>query len=373
MIKLVINAGFLAPGGGLTVLTGLLGGWRDVGAGLDITVFVRRESSIRLLERSGWGDLIQRIPAGNKLETVWWQRTRLPRLLRELGADVFFNNNIYVPGAPCPELVHHNNLWTLHSRRLIAHARRGPSSLVNALAARRALARASANVFISEFLRGRGETIDPSSSPRNHVIYNGLPQEFLDEAHRPATAEEPPTRLCAVQSPYPHKDNESLLAGFAELVRRRPDRDWSLEIAGDGDWGPWKSMASRLGIVGRTRFLQHLDLPSLKRLYASSGCLIYPSVFEGFGMPVIEAMAVGCPVVAVEATAIPEVAADAAILVPPRSPAEIAGAVERLYADRELRAELVRKGKRRALRFPWRESARAFHEIFRRLAARKSG
>jgi glycosyltransferase involved in cell wall biosynthesis len=364
-MRLVINAAFLAPGGGPAVLTGLLGGWRDLGADLDVTVFVRRRAVIELLQRAGWGALVRPVPASGTAQTVWWQSTRLPRALRELRPDIFMNINIHVAGAPCPEIVHHQNLWTLFSRSLWPYWRHGPKAWLNALGARRAAAQASANVYISGYLRGCAEAIDPTSADRNHVIHNGVPADFLLEP--PPEAARSELQLCAVQAPLEHKDNESLLQALAALVGAMPALDWRLDVAGQGPWDRWRGRAAELGLAERVRFLGHLEPAALKQLYERAVCLVYPSVFEGFGLPVIEAMARGCPVVAAEAGAIPEVAGDAALLVPPRSPLALRDAVRRLHEDARLRGELIERGRRRAGTFTWSASAGRFLELFERV------
>jgi glycosyltransferase involved in cell wall biosynthesis len=97
------------------------------------------------------------------------------------------------------------------------------------------------------------------------------------------------------------------------------------------------------------------DLPAL---YAGAACFVFPSVYEGFGLPVLEAMAAGAPVVASRVGAIPEVAGDAALLVDAAQPAALAEAIEAVLADRGLRAQLVERGRARARAFSWEATAR---------------
>lgn len=129
-------------------------------------------------------------------------------------------------------------------------------------------------------------------------------------------------------------------------------------------------MAVALGVGQRVEFLGHMSLTAVADLFRSAACLVYPSVFEGFGMPILEAMAMGCPVVTVDATAMPEVAGGAALLVPPHSPARVVEAVMALHDDAALRREMIRKGLERALAFPWTRSAEQFARLFEQVAAR---
>jgi glycosyltransferase involved in cell wall biosynthesis len=122
--------------------------------------------------------------------------------------------------------------------------------------------------------------------------------------------------------------------------------------------------AERTGVDGRVEFRGHVPRDELAALYRGAACLVFPSRYEGFGLPVLEAMASGTPVVATTAGALPEAAGDAAILVEGRNPVELAGGIERAIADRE---RLVAAGLERAARFTWAETARRTLAVYRAL------
>jgi glycosyltransferase involved in cell wall biosynthesis len=122
--------------------------------------------------------------------------------------------------------------------------------------------------------------------------------------------------------------------------------------------------AERRGIRDRVEFRGHVSLDELAALYRGAACFVFPSRYEGFGLPVLEAMASGAPVVTTTAGALPEAAGDAAILVEPRNPVELAGGIERALADRE---RLVAAGLERAARFTWAETARRTLAVYREL------
>lgn len=368
-IRLVLNAVPIAPGGGLSVLLGLLEGWREIGADLDIHILIGRASTARALAEAGYSDLIHALPLPRGLEALFWQRYCMPRLLRKLRAEVLLTNTFYADNCPCPQVVHHQNLFTLIRNRM----RMGLMDRMRldrlAQGARKALAKAEANVFLSDFMRSCAETIDPECRPRGHVIYNGLTRFYANAAAQPLSEFQCHSRtICAVQGIYGYKDTEVLLAALAELMRRRPEEPWQLKIAGGGDWRFYQELARSMNLSQRVQFLGHVHLEEVADLYRESICLVYPSLIEGFGLPVVEAMAWGCPVVATRATAIPEVAGGAAVLIEPHDSRAIVQAVERMLADEHFRENLRQSGKDRARQFSWTTSGQQFCRVFECLA-----
>jgi glycosyltransferase involved in cell wall biosynthesis len=122
---------------------------------------------------------------------------------------------------------------------------------------------------------------------------------------------------------------------------------------------------TRYGLTRRTEYKEYVAVKELACLYRGASALVFPSRYEGFGFPVVEAMASGTPVVATTAGAIPEIAGDAAVLVEPGDPVALAGGIERAIADRE---RLVAAGLERVKRYRWDETARRTLEVYRELA-----
>jgi glycosyltransferase involved in cell wall biosynthesis len=115
--------------------------------------------------------------------------------------------------------------------------------------------------------------------------------------------------------------------------------------------------AQRLGVSPSVRFLDWLSAADLEGLYRCSSCFVYPSLKEGFGLPVLEAMRRGLPVACSQASSLPEVGGEAALYFDPTDPGQIAGAVERLLTERELATRLVNAGRMRSEMFTWRATA----------------
>src|SRR6266487_372816 len=122
--------------------------------------------------------------------------------------------------------------------------------------------------------------------------------------------------------------------------------------------------AARVLAVSEWTKRDHVEKQELAELYRGAACLVFPSRYEGFGLPVVEAMASGTPVVATAVGSIPEVAGDAAVLVEPGNPVALAGGIERALADRE---GLVYAGLERVKRYSWAETARRTLDVYREL------
>ncbi|MCB0075604.1 MAG: glycosyltransferase family 4 protein, partial [Caldilineaceae bacterium] len=159
--------------------------------------------------------------------------------------------------------------------------------------------------------------------------------------------------LLAVGSANPTKRQADLVLAWRALERR----DARLVIVGGGDARVFgaTALAEAPGVVRAGA----VDDPTLRALYDAAVGLVFPSVYEGFGLPPLEAMACGCPVVAARAASLPEVCGDAAMLVPPRDPAALADAMRRLLDDAALRAAMRERGLARAADFSWDASAQA--------------
>ena len=157
-----------------------------------------------------------------------------------------------------------------------------------------------------------------------------------------------------------------LLKAFA-ILRRRSDIPHRLLILGDHPQRRRElaEECSQLGISGRTDFVSHVGQELLPKLYAAADVLVMPSTIEGFGLPVLEAMACGTPVICSRAASLPEVGGDAAIYFDPYSADDLADAIERVLSSRELQQSLRDQGLRRAALFSWKEAVTKHVEVYR--------
>ena len=174
--------------------------------------------------------------------------------------------------------------------------------------------------------------------------------------------------LLYVGSLKPHKNVSTLLKAFA-LLGKRQRIPHDLLIVGDDAQQKRVLLeeASKLGISGRTHMVSAVTQDLLPFVYAAADVLVMPSRIEGFGLPVLEAMACGTPVVSSHAASLPEVGADAVLYFDPASAEELADRMEQVLSSTELQQDLRKRGLERAAAFTWDESARKHVEVYRQV------
>lgn len=170
---------------------------------------------------------------------------------------------------------------------------------------------------------------------------------------------------------WPHKNHTGLLEALAIL---RDQRGLVVPLVASGALQEYFPVLERrmeeLRLREQVRFTGFVGAVELRSLYRLCRCLVFPSRFEGFGLPLVEAFEEGVPVACSAVASLPEVAGDAALLFDPGQPAQIADALHRLWTDPGVRETLVRRGRARASRFTWDRTARTFRACYREIAGR---
>ena len=167
----------------------------------------------------------------------------------------------------------------------------------------------------------------------------------------------------------PHKNVERLIDAFARLRRSGVD-DIKLLISGSevSRYATLRHAVHRYNLHKHVRFLGFLSADTLATLYHLADAFVFPSLYEGFGLPPLEAMASGTPVLTSNVSSLPEVVDDAALLVDPYDPESIADGMRQILSDTSLRARLVSRGRARAASFSWEESVKRVLAIYRQVA-----
>ncbi|HQE61702.1 MAG TPA: glycosyltransferase family 1 protein, partial [Candidatus Latescibacteria bacterium] len=201
--------------------------------------------------------------------------------------------------------------------------------------------------------------------PELSVIPHGVDERFHRAAKRHAsgfaTTEAP--FFLVVGNSKPNKNVARIVGAMALLVQKVPEV--RLRIVGRGEgYRELRSQVDSLGLTQKVDFYGNVPDEELLDALQRAVALVFPSLVEGFGMPVLEAQAVGCPVITSDRGVLPETAGDAALFVDPYDAWDIARAMETLYRDLPLRESLVRKGRERATRFTWEETARKTRHVY---------
>jgi glycosyltransferase involved in cell wall biosynthesis len=236
--------------------------------------------------------------------------------------------------------------------------------------------RAYFGTVLGPALRQAAAVLVPSATTRNDLL-SAYPLKGLDArvtvvregVSGPATAGPLPDGIeagfvLAVGTVEPRKNYPRLLAAYRQL-RSRPGVP-QLVIAGRPGWAYGDTLQKIRDEPG-VRYLGHVDEPTLAALYESASVLAFPSLYEGFGLPLLEAMAQGVPAVIGKSGALPELAGGSAIEVDPEDVDAIAGGLEKLLSDADLRKALGEAGKQRAAGFTWEKAAASTLGILRRI------
>ncbi len=297
---------------------------------------------------------------------VLWHRLRLP-CPGELWfgrADLFHATDFLAPPLwRTPAVV------TIHDLSFLRLPERTVPSLVEALTRTvpTVVRRARHVVADSDFTRRELVALLGISPDRVSVAYPGVSERFhpiQDPLQRQQVADRwslPARYVLGVGTLEPRKDWPVLFEAFARLGPLVSD--CQLLIAGGPGWLMDEILAAarrqpRVRLLG---FVADDDLPAL---YSGATAFVYPSVYEGFGLPALEALACGAPVVVADSSSLPEVVGEAALRFPPGNPGALAAVLDRLLTDAALRQELAHRGPLQAARFSWSRCAAAVEEAY---------
>lgn len=214
-----------------------------------------------------------------------------------------------------------------------------------------------------QFLALPPERITPVHLGVDHDVFKIYDSERLKSCREDLAL--PEKFILFVGTREPRKNLDRLMRAYAELPGQL-QREFSLVLIGPLGWGE-TDPAARQKLANRVLVLDYLDTQKLALAYNLASVLAYPSVYEGFGLPPLEAMACGCPVVVSRAASLPEVCGDAACYVDPQDVQSIAEGMNRVLSDDELRRSLIKKGIERAKLFTWEKTAQQTLAVFNEL------
>lgn len=372
-VHIGLNLIFLVPGetGGMEVAAReLIPALVEMAkAGFRFTGFVNKEAAAA--KDSQWRDLMPTVTvpvrARSRPQWVLGEQVLLPRLAAREGIDL-----LHSLASTAPARGRFRRVVTVHdliyARFPEAHpgVRNLGMRLLVPLAVRTAhrviVDSQSTQRDVIELVGANRERIDVvplglGTPKRREPLPASELRRRLDLGERPL--------LLSLSAKRPHKNLSALIGALAKIPsERRP----VLALPGYATWheAELRQRATDLGVASDVRFLGWVSEEELEGMWGIADAFVYPSLYEGFGLPVLEAMARGVPVACSDASSLPEVAGEAALLFDPHSESEIAASIERLLADRDLAARLRDSGARQAGAFTWQRTAQLTLESYER-------
>ncbi len=305
------------------------------------------------------------------------EQVKIPVALQREGVTLF-----HAPHYVLPPLVRCRSVVTIHDCIHLMFPQYLPNRMALAYARtsiRLAARRATRVLTVSESSKRDILRFVDMEPDKIDVIYNAFDERFAVEPRE--------EEVVRVRERYqlhdefvlyagnvkPHKNLERLIEAF-DRVRKRGLDHLKLVIIGDeiSKYTSLRRAVHTHQLHKYVRFLGYLPEETLAVMYRLAGVFVFPSLYEGFGLPPLEAMASGTPVVTSNVSSLPEVAGDAALLVDPYDPDSIAAAIERVLTDERVRRDLRQKGVARARQFSWEQSVTRVREIYAEVATHKS-
>jgi glycosyltransferase involved in cell wall biosynthesis len=302
-----------------------------------------------------------------------------PLFLRGLSPDL-----VHIPLNRVPLLMIRPYVVTIHDMaNLFFEDQSGLRLRLRRFRFRRGLVRANRVIAVSEATKRDVQNLMGVPPERIRRVYNAPDPEFARGSG--PSAEEKQRILERYQINYPfllyagnirrHKNVPRLVEAFAvvreQLASHAVYHDLRLVIIGDtiSQYPEVRQAVIKSKMEHHVRFLGFVPFDTLRCFYESAAAFVFPSRYEGFGLPPLEALACGTPVVTSNTSSLPEVVGDAAVLVKPENVFDIARGIREVLLDDDLRAQLIRRGREQAARFSWENTARQVLEIYLEAAA----
>ena len=311
------------------------------------------------------GVRVEHVPLVTPYAQVLWDHLRIPAALRRVGADLYHGTKNTLPALlPCPAVVTIHDLAVYHHPQSFARLQRWHLRTHTPHAVRVARAVLTVSEHAAADLRARF----PAAAAKVHVVPNGVSPRFAPVTDGAALAAfrrrhglgDGPL-VAYLGTLQPRKNVELLAAAFGRVAAVVPDAE--LVLAGRIRPGYRPSLPG-----ARVRLIGPLVAEELPLFYGAAAVLASPSLYEGFGLTLLEAMACGCPVVALKRSAVPEVVGEAAVLLDDASEDALAAALTRVLAEPAFAADLRARGLVRARRFSWERAAEATEAVYLRCA-----
>ena len=381
MIRVALSTSVVQRGksGVASYLFGLLDGLRDISAPVELTLLGFEEDQALFAK---WLDWCRWEPVAEKwrpaVRNIFWHQTALAGVLKKLRAEVLhipsYRRIVWRPPVPQVVTVHDCAAFAVSGKYDAARMFYG-RHIVSRLARQ-----ADRLMAVSHSTATDMERYFKVPSAAVKVVWNGIDHRAFfprpaAEVRRTLADKLEQTRpyfLYLARLEHPGKNHVRLIAAFEKFAAANPDRTEEL-VFGGADWHGAKTIHARIAaspLRQRIRNLGFVAKEDLPVWYAGATAMVYPSLFEGFGLPPVEAMACGCPVVSSPRGSLHEVVGDAARLIAPEDIADMAAALGEMSGSETVRAAWRARGLERAAQFQWERAAAATVESYYAAAGR---
>lgn len=297
----------------------------------------------------------------------WWS-IGSPSYVRRRGIELFHGTNYDIPlRQRCPTVL------TVHDLSLLTHPETHEKRRVRRARRRLRLMAKASTVIITPTDFVKNEVHSLLGLPSEKIF--AVPEAFRECFHpQPFATTESVRRRFGIEGDFlltvgtiePRKNIGTLVRSFANVMRGDPNRKLQLVVAGGEGWltSDFFKQVKKSGVADRIVFAGYLYDDDLRALYSSCLIFVYPSIYEGFGLPPLEAMACGAPVVLSRIPTLRETTQDSVVYFDPASEDELARVIEELIANDELRESVAEAGRKQASKFSWEQTARMTLDVY---------
>lgn len=318
-----------------------------------------------------------KLPTGRAPVRIAWEQTALPvEVVRKRLDLLHCTVNVRPVLCSCPAIVTVHDVVFLRYPQAFKPAKRRYLAAMTGWSCRHA----AHVIAVSEQTRQDVIEFFGVAPDRVTTVHNGVGEQFSRypknevEDFRRSKGLADKRIILYVGTLEPRKNIPMAIGALAHLIKSGQHEDCVLAVGGSKGWYYEEIFASakRLGLVesGKVRFLGRIPDEELPLWYNSAAAFVYPSLYEGFGLPVLEAMGCGAPVVAADTSAFPEVVGEAGLLVDPRDQAAWCRALSSVLDDKDLAAELSTRGVEQASKFSWQKAAEETARLYDRVLGR---
>lgn len=306
---------------------------------------------------------------------TFWMQTQARRKLKEDKIDLFWATAailpLNLPSSIKIVLTVHDLTWLYYPKTL-----KWDNRIIFPLFFKRSLVKADRIIAVSASTAKGIKEFIPELNNKVSVVYEGVGEEFRPfdkmEAKKYVSLKFGTSLryILTVATIEPRKNLDNLLRAYARIIKDNPNFDYQLLIAGAKGWknlNIYKTYKELELSEKQVKFLGYVSDTDMAKLYSGAEVFILPSLYEGFGLPPLEAMASGTPVIASDIPVFREILDDAALLICPYNPEDIASGIHSVLTNKGLAEELRNKGLERVKLFSWEKTARKTLQIFEEL------